>query len=89
MVFYNFKSDANIYKYVIPSVREFIIKQPFNLIKLDSFFDGWFSDQNNYLGLLGDMGVGKTTACVYLCYYLANRYDGMGEFICTSIFALK
>lgn len=74
-----FKSDANIYKYVIPSVREFIIKQPFNLIKLDSFFDGWFSDQNNYLGLLGDMGVGKTTACVYLCYYLANRYDGMGN----------
>ena len=70
-----FKSDANIYKYVIPSVRNFIEKQPQKIIKLDAFFDSWFSDRNNYLGLLGDMGVGKTTACIYLCYYLAKRYD--------------
>lgn len=70
-----FKSDANIYQYVIPSVREFITKQSLKLIKLDAFFDSWFNDQNSYLGLLGDMGVGKTTACVYLFYYLAKKYD--------------
>lgn len=74
-----FKSDANIYKYVIPYVKEFLTSsKKDSLTKLDSFFDGWFSKQNNYLGLLGDMGVGKTTACVYLFYYLAKKY-GHGD----------
>lgn len=70
-----FKSDANIYQYVIPSVREFLTKPIKNIAKLDAFFDNWFTNQNRYLGLLGDMGVGKTTACVYLFYYLAKRYE--------------
>lgn len=74
-----FKSDANIYQYVIPSVREFSLK-PINnnILKLNAFFDNWFTDRDNYLGLLGDMGVGKTTACVYLFYYLAKRYNISG-----------
>lgn len=70
-----FKSDANIYKYVIPSVKEFILKHFNNLAKLDAFFEVWFTKQDNYLGILGDMGVGKTTACLYLFYYLAKRYN--------------
>lgn len=70
-----FKSDANIFKYVIPSVKEFISRTyQINTEKLDAFFDNWFEKQEVYLGILGDMGVGKTTACVYLFYYLAIKY---------------
>lgn len=71
-----FKSDANIFQYVIPSVREFLSRTShINIAKLNAFFDNWFTKQDKYLGLLGDMGIGKTTACVYLFYYLAKKYE--------------
>lgn len=69
-----FKSDAKIYEYVIPSVKEFICKYfAEGVAKLDAFFTNWFTKEDNYLGLLGDMGVGKTSACIYLFYYLAKN----------------
>lgn len=81
-----FKSDANIYKYVIPSVREFISRYfADGVAKLDAFFANWFTIQDNYLGLLGDMGVGKTTACVYLFYYLAKKYE-KGEYTYVPVY---
>ena len=71
-----FKSDAKIYEYVIPSVKEFICKYfAEGIAKLDAFFANWFTKEDNYLGLLGDMGVGKTSACIYLFYYLAKKYE--------------
>lgn len=75
-----FKSDVNMYQYVIPTVRQFLLEVlKNNIIKLNAFFDNWFTEQDKYLGLLGDMGVGKTTACVYLFYYLAKKYE-LGEY---------
>lgn len=75
-----FDADANIYQYVIPSVREFLSNSgKENLIKLNAFFDQWFKKEGTYLALLGDMGVGKTTACIYLFYYLAKKYE-VGEY---------
>ena len=75
-----FKSDAKIYEYVIPSVKEFICKYfAEGVAKLDAFFTNWFTKEDNYLGLLGDMGVGKTSACIYLFYYLAKKYES-GEY---------
>lgn len=69
------RTDAKIYQFVIPSVKEFLISKPDgNISKLNAFFDNWFTMQDNYLGILGDMGVGKTTACIYLFYYLAKKY---------------
>lgn len=71
-----FKSDAKIYNYVIPSIREFVTNPTIaNISKLDAFFDDWFIDEKKYLVLLGDMGVGKTTACMYMFYYLAKKYQ--------------
>lgn len=70
-----FKSEADVYKYVIPTVKEFITNPcGVNVRKINLFFDSWLRDQANYLGLLGEMGVGKTTACVYLFYFLSKKY---------------
>lgn len=70
-----FKTDVNIGKIVFPHIKSFsdAIAQKF-LIKLDVFFERWFKTEQSYLGLLGDMGVGKSTACIYLFYYLCNKY---------------
>lgn len=71
-----FKSDAKMYEYVIPSIKEFICKYfAEGIAKLDAFFANWFTKEDNYLGLLGDIGVGKTSACIYLFYYLAKKYE--------------
>ena len=75
-----FKADTKIYEYVIPTVKEYISKEfSEGKAKLDAFFANWFTKKDNYLGLLGDIGVGKTSACIYLFYYLANKYK-IGEY---------
>ncbi len=64
--------DANIFKFVIPSVREFIKEKDPAIYKLNVFFKRWFENEESYLCILGDMGVGKSSACIYLFYYLCK-----------------
>lgn len=81
-----FKSDAKMYEYVIPSIKEFICKYfAEGIAKLDAFFANWFTKEDNYLGLLGDIGVGKTSACIYLFYYLAKKYE-KGEYTYVPVY---
>ena len=85
-----FRLDLNVLQYVIPTIKDFYENTENGLNwKLDHFFENWFTKNNNYLCLLGDMGVGKTSACIYLMYYLSKKYNGDDYRYIPVFFALE
>lgn len=69
--------DANLKKYLTPTIKQYI-SNPSNDTKekIDVFLNKWFTDnQNNYLVLLGDMGVGKSMACLYVFDYICENFE--------------
>lgn len=69
--------DSNIQKYVTPTIKSFISKTDPKTQKLDVFFTDWLNDKNCYLSILGNMGVGKSFACVFLTHMIckSNQID--------------
>lgn len=55
-------NDIEFHKYAIPTVNTSNGTQ----MKLNDFFREWVISKENYLALLGNVGVGKTSACFYL-----------------------
>lgn len=60
--------DVKLNKYAIPTVNTSLGKQ----MKLNDFFRSWVKSNENYLALLGNVGVGKTSACFYLVSLVAK-----------------
>lgn len=60
--------DVEISKYAVPTVNTSLGTQ----MKLNDFFKSWVKSNENYLALLGNVGVGKTSACFYLVSLVAK-----------------
>lgn len=59
--------------YVIPRIKYseggFIFED-----RLDIFFDHWLHRTENHLAILGDSGMGKSSACIFLASHLAYQF---------------
>lgn len=64
--------DIEVNKYVIPTVNTSDGSQ----MKLNDFFTSWVNSGDNHLALLGNVGVGKTSACFYLVSLVAKQQIG-------------
>lgn len=64
--------DIEVDKYVIPTVNTSDGSQ----MKLNDFFTSWVNSGDNHLALLGNVGVGKTSACFYLVSLVAKQQIG-------------
>lgn len=64
--------DVDVNKYVIPTVNTSDGSQ----MKLNDFFTSWVNSGDNHLALLGNVGVGKTSACFYLVSLVAKQEIG-------------
>lgn len=70
--------DINLNKYLIPTIRQYRSSLSSDgKEKIDIFLEKWFintGNNNNYLALLGDMGVGKSVACLYIFEYICEHF---------------
>lgn len=64
-----FKHDIEMNKYAIPTVDTNKGAQ----LKLNVFFEQWITSTDNYLALLANAGIGKTSACFYLISLVAKK----------------